>query len=71
MYKRIEVFYKDELPDPLGNAVRSEIAAFGFPGVTSVRVRQVYIIFGNVGKTIWIPLLKAPGRYDYPTLPDF
>ncbi|OQZ03804.1 MAG: phosphoribosylformylglycinamidine synthase II [Candidatus Brocadia sp. UTAMX1] len=50
MYKRIEVFYKDELPDPLGNAVRSEIAALGFPGVTSVRVRQVYIIFGNVGE---------------------
>ena len=50
MYSRIEVFFKDELPDPLGNNVRSEIEAFGFPGVTNVRIRQVYIIFGNISK---------------------
>ncbi len=50
MYSRIEVFFKDRLPDPLGNNVRSEIEAFGFPGVTNVRIRQVYIIFGKVNK---------------------
>ncbi len=50
MYSRIEVFFKNEFPDPLGNNIRSEIEAFGFPGVTNVRVRQVYIIFGNVRK---------------------
>ncbi len=50
MYSRIEVFFKDELPDPLGNNVRSEIETFGFPKVTNVRIRQVYIIFGNISK---------------------
>ena len=50
MYSRIEVFFKDELPDPLGNNIRSEIEAFDFPGVTNVRIRQVYIIFGNISK---------------------
>ncbi len=48
MYSRIEIFFKDEFPDPLGNNIRSEIESFGFQGVTKVRVRQVYIIFGNV-----------------------
>lgn len=50
MYSRIEVFFKSEFPDPLGNTIRSEIETFGFPGVASVRVHQVYIIFGNVSK---------------------
>lgn len=45
MYSRIEVFFKDKLPDPLGNNIRTEIEAFGFPDVTNVRIRQVYIIF--------------------------
>lgn len=50
MYSRIEVFFKNECTDPLGNTIRSEIEAFGFPGVTSVRIHQVYIIFGNISK---------------------
>jgi len=50
MYSRIEVFFKNEFPDPLGNNLRSEIETFGFPGVSDIRVRQAYIIFGNVTK---------------------
>src|SRR3990170_2227458 len=50
MYTRIEVFFKNEFPDPLGNNIRSEIETFGFHGVSNIRVRQVYIIFGNVSK---------------------
>src|SRR4030067_2723840 len=50
MYTRIEVFFKNEFPDPLGNNIRSEIETFGFHGVSNIRVRQVYIIFGNVNK---------------------
>jgi len=50
MYSRIEVFFKNEFPDPLGNNLRSEIETFGFPGVSNIRVRQAYIIFGNLKK---------------------
>src|SRR5574342_848537 len=50
MYSRIEVFFKNEFPDPLGNNLRSEIETFGFHGVSDIRVRQAYIIFGNVTK---------------------
>jgi len=50
MYSRIEVFFKNEFPDPLGNNIRSEIETFGFHGVSNIRVRQVYIIFGNFKK---------------------
>ncbi len=50
MYSRIEVFFKDAFPDPLGNTIRSEIEAFGFQGITNVRVCQVYILFGKVRK---------------------
>src|SRR4030067_2338017 len=50
MYTRIEVFFKNEFPDPLGNNIRSEIETFGFHGVSNIRVRQVYIIFGNFKK---------------------
>ena len=50
MYSIIEVFFKNEFPDPLGNNIRSEIETFGFHGVSNIRVRQVYIIFGNISK---------------------
>src|SRR3972149_7440618 len=50
MYSRIEVFFKNEFPDPLGNNLQSEIETFGFHGVSNIRVRQVYIIFGNFKK---------------------
>jgi phosphoribosylformylglycinamidine synthase II len=50
MYSRIEVFFKNGTSDPLGNAVQSEIEIFGFRGITSIRVHQVYIIFGNLSK---------------------
>ena len=50
MYSRIEVFFKNEFPDPLGNNLRSEIETFGYHGVSNIRVRQVYIIFGNLNK---------------------
>src|SRR3989339_160552 len=50
MYSRIEVFFKNEFPDSLGNNIRSEIETFGFRGVSNIRVRQVYIIFGNISK---------------------
>jgi len=50
MYSRIEVFFKKDLPDPLGNTIRSEIEAFGFHGVSQVRVHQIYIIFGDLTK---------------------
>lgn len=48
----MKYFFKDEIPDPLGNNIRSEIEAFNFSGVTNVRVRQVYIIFGNADKNV-------------------
>ncbi len=50
MYSRIEVFFKNKLSDAPGNNIRSEIETFGFQGITDIRVRQVYIIFGNVSK---------------------
>lgn len=50
MYSRIEVSYKKEFTDPLGNNIKSEIETFGIHGVTNVRVSQVYIIFGNAVK---------------------
>ena len=50
MYSRIEVFLKNEFPDPIGNNILSEIETFGFHGVSNIRVRQVYIIFGNLNK---------------------
>lgn len=69
MYSRIEVFLKNEFPDPLGNNVRSEIETFGFRGVRNVRVCQVYIIFGDVSKntlnTIAIKLLADTITQDY------
>src|SRR3989338_6119961 len=50
MYSRIEIFFKNEIPDPIGNNTKSEIAAFGFSGIDTIRVHQVYIIFGNLNK---------------------
>ncbi len=44
------MFFKNELSDAPGNNIRSEIETFGFHGITDIRVRQVYIIFGNVSK---------------------
>ncbi len=48
MYSRIEVFFKQGTPDPLGNNVQAEIETFGFHGITAVRVCQVYVIFGDL-----------------------
>ncbi|MDE2216897.1 MAG: phosphoribosylformylglycinamidine synthase subunit PurL [Planctomycetota bacterium] len=50
MYSRIEVFFKNEVSDALGNNIRSEVETFGFQGITDIRGCQVYIIFGNVSK---------------------
>jgi phosphoribosylformylglycinamidine synthase II len=50
MYSRIEIFFKNEIPDPIGNNTKSEIAAFGFSGIDTIKVHQVYIIFGNLNK---------------------
>ncbi|MDE1889767.1 MAG: phosphoribosylformylglycinamidine synthase subunit PurL [Planctomycetota bacterium] len=50
MYSRIEVFFKNEFSDALGNNIRSEVETFGFQGITDIRGCQVYIIFGNVSK---------------------
>lgn len=50
MYSRIEVFFKNEFTDSLGNTTQSEIETFGFRGVTNVKVHQVYIIFGDINK---------------------
>ncbi|NUO08403.1 MAG: phosphoribosylformylglycinamidine synthase subunit PurL [Candidatus Brocadia sp.] len=69
MYSRIEVFFKKEFSDPFGDNIRSEIETFGFSGVTNVRVRHVYIIFGNVSKnnqdTIAQKLLADAIAQDY------
>ncbi|MEK7360013.1 MAG: phosphoribosylformylglycinamidine synthase subunit PurL [Planctomycetota bacterium] len=53
MYSRIEVFFKQGTPDPLGNNVQSEIEAFGFSGITEVRVCQVFVIFGEVNAGVY------------------
>lgn len=50
MYSRIEIFFKNESIDPLGNSIRSEIEAFGFQGIRGIRVHQIYIIFGNLNR---------------------
>ena len=52
MYSRIEVFFKQGTPDPLGNNVQSEIETFGFSGITGVRVCQVFVIFGDVSASV-------------------
>ncbi|MBI2471366.1 MAG: phosphoribosylformylglycinamidine synthase subunit PurL [Planctomycetes bacterium] len=69
MYSRIEVFLKNEFPDPTGNNIRSEIETFGFHKISNIRVRQVYIIFGNLNKnnldTIAQKLLADTITQDY------
>ena len=44
---KIEVSYKPEIPDALGQGVLQDIADFGIDGVASVRTAQSYWIEGN------------------------
>lgn len=44
MNTRIEIFYKPNLDDPIGNRLKTEIETLGFNMVQDVRVSQVYMI---------------------------
>ncbi|MDR4509232.1 MAG: phosphoribosylformylglycinamidine synthase subunit PurL [Candidatus Brocadiaceae bacterium] len=75
MYSRIEVFFKDECDDPIGNDIQTEVKTFGFPELKSVRVHQVYIIFGELSKndlhTIADKLLVDTVTQQYTCNPGF
>jgi len=76
MYSRIEVFYKKNFPDLLGNNIRAEIQSFGISEVTQVKTYQVYLLFGNVDdntlRVIARQLLADTITQDYQiSKPDF
>ena len=45
---KIEVSYKPDTPDVVGQGILEDIADLGIVGVTSVRTAQIYWIEGNV-----------------------
>ena len=45
---KVEVFYKPEIPDTIGQGILEDISDLGISGVDSVRTATVYWIEGNV-----------------------
>ena len=45
---KIEVSYKSETPDVVGQGILGDIADLGIVGVASVRTAQIYWIEGNI-----------------------
>lgn len=45
---KIEVFYKPEVPDTIGNSIVEDISDLGISGVVSVRTATVYWVEGNL-----------------------
>lgn len=66
---KVEVFYKPEVPDTLGNCILSDISDLGITGVDSVRTATIYWIEGNLDsqliRRIAIELLADPITQNY------
>ena len=66
---KIEVSYKTEMPDAIGQGIVQDIADLGIDSVTSVRTAQLYWIEGNIDsraiERICSELLADPVTQDY------
>ena len=66
---KIEVSYKPETPDAIGQGILQDIADLGLVGVDSVRTAQLYWIEGNMDslaiERICLELLADPVTQDY------
>ncbi len=66
---KVEVFYKPEVPDTIGNGIVEDISDLGLTGVTSVRTATVYWIEGDLDahsiQRIATELLADPITQDY------
>lgn len=68
---KIEVTYKSETPDVVGQGILEDVVDLGIVGVTSVRTAQIHWIVGNVNshavERICTGLLADPitQRYEY------
>ena len=66
---KIEVFYKPEVPDTIGNGILEDISDLGIIGVDAVKTATVYWIEGNLDSQsilrIATELLSDPITQDY------
>ena len=66
---KVEVFYKPEVPDTIGNGIVEDISDLGLTSVTSVRTATVYWIEGDLDahsiQRIATELLADPITQDY------
>lgn len=66
---KVEVFYKPEVPDTIGNGILEDISDLGITGVHAVRTATVYWIEGNLDsqsiRRIATELLADPITQDY------
>ncbi len=66
---KVEVFYKPDVPDTIGNGIVEDISDLGLTGVTSVRTATVYWIEGDLDaqsiQRIATELLADPITQDY------
>lgn len=66
---KVEVFYKPEVPDTIGNGILEDISDLGIIGVKAVRTAAVYWIEGNLDFQsiccIATELLADPITQDY------
>ena len=66
---KVEVFYKPEVPDTIGNGIVEDISDLGLTGVTSVKTATVYWIEGDLDahsiQRIATELLADPITQDY------
>lgn len=66
---KIEVSYKPETPDGIGQGICQDMADLGLTGVASVRTTQIYWIEGNINangvERICAELLADPVTQDY------
>ena len=51
MFTRIEVYYKNNLPDPIGDRLKTEIATLGFDTISDMRAINIYLIKGKLSET--------------------
>lgn len=66
---KVEVFYKPEVPDTIGNGILEDISDLGIIGIHAVRTATVYWIEGNLDSQsihhIATELLADPITQDY------
>ena len=66
---KVEVFYKPEVPDTIGNGILADISDLGITGLDSVKTAAIYWIEGNLDsksiKRIATELLTDPITQNY------